>query len=148
MLFQSAYHSKKGGRYHMAQNDEVKVLKVSLLVSAIIALILGICYYFVPAMMAKLAGENTADLGLSRILGSLFIAMGIGTFMVYSKPEKQGIFVFTTALSQLLAGLGILYSLIRHENIPATWLLAVAACIILVLSFLNFWGRSKAKGIL
>jgi uncharacterized membrane protein HdeD (DUF308 family) len=132
----------------MAQNDELKVLKFSLLVSAIIALILGISYYFVPAMMAKLAGGNTADLGLLRILGSLFIALGIGTFMVYNKPEKQGIFVFTTALSQLLAGLACLYSLIRHENIPATWLIAVITCLILVLSVLNFWGRSKAKGIL
>ena len=132
----------------MAQNDELKVLKFSLLVSAIIALILGIGYYFVPAMMAKLAGGNTADLGLLRILGSLFIALGIGTFMVYNKPEKQGIFVFTTALSQLLAGLACLYSLIRHENIPATWLIAVITCLILVLSVLNFWGRSKAKGIL
>jgi uncharacterized membrane protein HdeD (DUF308 family) len=132
----------------MAQNDELKVLKFSLLVSAIIALILGISYYFVPAMMAKLAGGNTADLGLLRILGSLFIALGIGTFMVYNKPEKQGIFVFTTALSQLLAGLACLYSLIRHENIPATWLIAVITCLILVLSVLNFWGRAKAKGIL
>jgi hypothetical protein len=132
----------------MAQNDELKLLKFSLLVSAIIALILGISYYFVPAMMAKLAGGNTADLGLLRILGSLFIALGIGTFMVYNKPEKQGIFVFTTALSQLLAGLACLYSLIRHENIPATWLIAVITCLILVLSVLNFWGRSKAKGIL
>jgi uncharacterized membrane protein HdeD (DUF308 family) len=132
----------------MAQNDELKLLKFSLLVSAIIALILGISYYFVPAMMAKLAGGNTADLGLLRILGSLFIALGIGTFMVYNKPEKQGIFVFTTALSQLLAGLACLYSLIRHENIPATWLIALITCLILVLSVLNFWGRSKAKGIL
>jgi uncharacterized protein YjeT (DUF2065 family) len=132
----------------MAQNDELKVLKFSLLVSAIIALILGIGYYFVPAMMTKLAGGNTVDPALLRLLGSLFIALGIGTFMVYSKPEKQGIFVFTTALSQLLAGLAFLYSLIRHENIPTTWLVAVTTCIILVLSFLNFWGRSKAKGIL
>jgi hypothetical protein len=132
----------------MAQNEEFKVLKFSLLVSAIFALIVGISYYFVPAMMAKLAGGNTVDLGLCRLAGSLLIALGIGTFMVYSKPEKQGIFVFTTALSQLLAGLASLYSMIRHENIPATWLIAVITCLLLVLSFLNFWGRSKAKGIL
>jgi uncharacterized membrane protein HdeD (DUF308 family) len=132
----------------MAQNDELKVLKFSLLVSAIIALILGLGCFFVPTMIAKLTGGNTVDLGLLRMLGSLLIAHGIGTFMVYSKPEKQGIFVFTIALSQLLGGLASLYSLIRHENVPATWLIAVIACLLLVLSVLNFWGRSKAKGIL
>jgi hypothetical protein len=132
----------------MAQNDELKVLKFSLLVSAIIALILGIGYYFVPAMMTKLAGGNTVDPALLRLLGSLFIALGIGTFMVYSKPEKQGIFVLSIALGYLLAGLGLLYSLIMHEYTGATWFLAMHTCLILVISVLLFWGRSKAKGIL
>ena len=132
----------------MAQNDEVKVLKFSLLVVAIIGLIVGLGYFFVPAMMLKLTGGNSVDFALLRLLGGIFIALGIGTLMVYSKPEKQGIFVFTTALSQLLAGLGMLYSWIRHEYVVATWFIAVTTCLILVMSALVFWGRSKAKGIL
>jgi hypothetical protein len=68
--------------------------------------------------------------------------------MVYSKPEKQGIFVLSIALGYLLAGLGLLYSLIMHEYSGATWFLAMHTCLILVISVLLFWGRSKAKGIL
>jgi high-affinity Fe2+/Pb2+ permease len=68
--------------------------------------------------------------------------------MVFSKPEKQGIFVLTTALAHLLAGLGLLYSWIRHEYSGVTWVIATLACLALVLSALVFWGRSKAKGIL
>jgi hypothetical protein len=68
--------------------------------------------------------------------------------MVYSKPEKQGIFVLSIALAYLLAGLGLLYSWIRHEYSGATWFIALATCLTLVISVLLFWGRSKAKGIL
>jgi tryptophan-rich sensory protein len=110
----------------------------------------GLLNFFAPAMMmVKIIGGNPVDLCSLRWFGGILIALGISTLMVYSKPEKQGIFVLTTALAHLLAGLGILYSLIMHEYIGATsWLLVMTDCIILILAVLLFWGRSKAKGIL
>jgi hypothetical protein len=45
----------------MAQNSEVKVLKFSLLVVAILGLIEGLGYLFAPAMMLKLTGGNPVD---------------------------------------------------------------------------------------
>jgi uncharacterized protein YjeT (DUF2065 family) len=132
----------------MAQNGEVKVLKFSLLVVALVSLVYGLGYLFAPAMVVKLTGGNPVDFGWLRWVGGVLIALGIGTLMVYSKPEKQEIFVLTTALAHLLAGLGLLYSWITHECSGTTWFIAIATCLTLVLSALVFWGRSKAKGIL
>jgi hypothetical protein len=132
----------------MAQNGEVKVLKFSLLVAALVSLVYGLGYLFAPAMVVKLTGGSPVDFGWLRWAGGVLIALGIGALMVFSKLEKQGIFVLTAALAHLLAGLGMLYSWIMHECSGATWFVAISTCLTLVLSALLFWGRSKAKGIL
>ncbi len=132
----------------MAQNSEVKLLKFSLLVVAILSLIEGLGYLFAPAMVIKLTGGNPIDFVWLRWVGGVIIALGIGTLMVFSKPEKQGIFVLTTAMGHLFAGLGLLYCWIAHEYSGKSQFLVMTACLALVLSALVFWGRSKAKGIL
>jgi len=68
--------------------------------------------------------------------------------MVYSKPEKQGIFVTSMALATLFAGLAMLYSWIMQEGSGAIWFTALPTCILLVLSGLLWWARGQAKGIL
>jgi len=103
---------------------------------------------FVPGILVKLSGGNPGELGWLRWPGGVILALGIGALMVSSKPEKQGIFVITMALSTLFAGLGMLYSWIMKEGSGAIWFTALPTCILLVLSVLLFWGRSKAKGIL
>ena len=132
----------------MAQNDDVKVLKVTLIILAVISFVYGFCFLFVPGILVKLSGGNPVELGWLRWPGGVILALGIGALMVSSKPEKQGIFVITMALSTLFAGLGMLYSWIMKEGSGAIWFTALPTCILLVLSVLLFWGRSKAKGIL
>jgi hypothetical protein len=132
----------------MAQNGEVKVLKCSLLVAALVSLVYGLGYLFAPAKLVNLSGGNPIDFSWLRWSGGVLIALGIGCLMVFSKPEKQGIFVVSIALALLLAGLGLLYSWIMHEYSGATWFIALPTCLTLVLSVLLFWSRSKAKGIL
>jgi O-antigen/teichoic acid export membrane protein len=132
----------------MAQNEELKVLKFSLLVAALVSLVYGLTYFLAPSMLVTLSGGDPINFGWVRWAGGVLIALGICTLMVYNKPEKQGIFVLSIALAYLLAGLGLLYSWIRHEYSGATWFIAFATCLTLVLSVLLFWGRSKAKGIL
>jgi hypothetical protein len=68
--------------------------------------------------------------------------------MVYSKPEKQGIFVTSMALTTLFSGLGMLYSWIMHEYSGTTLFKALPTCLLLAISCLFWWGRGKAKGIL
>jgi hypothetical protein len=132
----------------MAQNDDVKVLKFALMVSAIVSLVYGLCYLLVPSTLVKLSGGNLVEAGWLRWSGGVIIAWAIGALMVYSNPEKQNIFVTYLAFAHLLSGLGLLYSWIMQEYSGATWFIAIPTCLILILSALLFWGRNKAKGTL
>jgi hypothetical protein len=132
----------------MAQNDDVKVLKVTLIIAAVISFVYGFGFLFVPGILVKLSGGNPVDFGWLRWSGGVIIALGIGCLMVSSKPEKQGIFVTSMALAALFAGLGDLYILIMQEYSGATWFTVLPTCLFLVLSCLLWWGRGQAKGIL
>ena len=132
----------------MAQNDDVKVLKVTLIIVAVSAFVYGFGFLFVPGLLVKLGGTNPVEFGWLRWTGGVVIALGIGCLMVSSKPEKQGIFVTSMALAALFAGLGNLYSWVMQEYSGAIWFTALPTCLLLVLSGLLWWGRGKAKGIL
>jgi len=132
----------------MAQNDEDKVLKFALLIAAIFSFVYGLGFLLMPSTLIKLSAGNLVEAGWLRWSGGVIIAWAIGTLMVYSKPEKQNIFVTSLALAHLLSGLGLLYSWIMKEFSGATWFIAVPTCLLLILSTLVFWGRSQAKGIL
>ena len=132
----------------MAQNDDVKVLKFSLMIASIVSLVYGLGYLLIPGTLVKLSGGTLVDAGWLRWSGGVIIALAIGGQMVYNKPEKQNIFVTIMALAHLLSGLGLLYSWIMQEYSGATWFIAIPTCLILILSALLFWGRNQAKGIL
>ncbi len=132
----------------MAQNDDVKVLKFALMIAAIVSLVYGLCYLLIPSTLVKLSGGNLVEASWLRWSGGVIIAWAIGALMVYSKPEKQNIFVTSIALAHLLSGLALLYSWIMQEYSGATWFIAIPTCLLLVLSALLYWGRGQAKGIL
>jgi hypothetical protein len=132
----------------MAQNDDVNVLKVALIILAVISFVNGFGLLFVPGILLKLIGGNPVEFGWLRWSGGVIIALGIGALMVYNNPEKQGIFVTSMVLATLFGGLGSLYSWIMQEFSAATWFIALITCLLLVLSSLLWWGRGKAKGIL
>ena len=132
----------------MDQNDDVKVLKVALIIFAVILLVYGFGFFFVPSILLKLAGGNPVEFGWLRWSGGVIIALGIGCLMVSSKPEKQGIFVTSMTLVSLFVGLGNLYSWIMQEFSAATWFIALSTYLALAISGLLWWGRGKAKGIL
>ncbi len=132
----------------MAQNDNVKVLKVTLIVFAVILLVYGFGFLFVPGILVRLSERNPIEFSWLRWSGGVIFALGIGCLMVSSKPEKQGIFVTSMVLATLFAGLGNLYSWIMQEYSGATWFTALPTCLLLVLSCLLWWGRGQAKRIL
>jgi len=98
--------------------------------------------------LVSLSKGNPVEFSWLRWPGGIIIALGIGSLMVYSKPEKQGIFVTSMALATLFAGLAMLYSWIMQEGSGAIWFTALPTCILLVLSGLLWWARGQAKGIL
>ena len=132
----------------MSQNDNVKMLKFSLMLSAIVSLVYGLGFLLIPNTLVKLSGGNLVEVSWLRWPGGVIIGWAIGTLMVFSKPEKQNIFVTSIALAHLLSGLGLLYSWIMQEYTGATWFVAIPTCLLLILSALLFWGRNQSKGIL
>ena len=132
----------------MAQNDDVKVLKFTLIIFAVIAFVYGFGLLFVPGILTSLTEGTPVEFSWLRWSGGVIIGLGIGCLMVSSKPEKQGIFVTSMALATLFAGLGMLYAWIMQEYSGATWFIALPTCLLLVLSGLFWWGRGQAKGIL
>jgi len=132
----------------MAVNKNVGFLKVVLLIYAIVCIIYGISYFFVPDSLVNLSGGQPVFHGWLRWSGGVLIALGIGAILVYFNPQHQGIFVTTIALGCLLCGLGLLWALISREEVAKTWFTALPAIIVLVLAILLWWGRSKAKEIL
>jgi len=132
----------------MAQDDNVKILKFTLIIFAVISLVYGFGFLFVPGLLVKLSEGTPVDFGWLRWSGGVLLALGIGCLMVYSKPEKQGIFVTSMALATLFSGLGMLYSWIMHEYSGTTLFKALPTCLLLAISCLFWWGRGKAKGIL
>jgi len=132
----------------MAQSNNVTLLKVALVILAVASIIYGFGYLIVPGTLVTLSGGNPVDLGWLRWSGGMLIALGIGALMLFRKPEKQGIFVFMSALSSLLSGLGLLWSWIAKEYSGSTIFIAVPTILVLVISCLLWWGRQQAKGIL
>jgi len=132
----------------MSQNEEVKIIKFALIVAGIFSLVYGFGFLLIPNTLVQLSGGELVEVGWLRWPGGVLIGWAIGTLMVYSKPEKQNIFVTSLFLAHLLAGLGLLYSWLMKEYSGASWFVVIPTFVLLVISALLFWGRSKAKGIL
>jgi hypothetical protein len=132
----------------MAQSNNVILLKVALVILGIVSIIYGIGYLIFPGTLVAFSGGKPVEVAWLRWSGGIIIALGIGALMVFAKPEKQGIFVFTMALSTLLCGLGLLGSWIMKEYSGSNAFIAVPTILILVISCLLWWGRQLAKGTL
>jgi len=115
---------------------------------AIVVLVYGLGFFFIPGVVANIAGGNPVDSGWLRWPGGILIAFGIGALLVRRDPAKQGVFVLSISLGTLLSGLALLYSWIVHEYSAGMWFIAVATIVVLVLSALLWWSRQKAKGVL
>ncbi len=132
----------------MAEKNNSVFLKIVLIIFAIVTLVYGLCYFFVPDYLVKLSGGDPVYHGWLRWSGGVLIALGIGSILVTLKPKGQGIFVTTIALGSLLSGLALLYAWISMEEGQNVWFTAVPTIVVLALSCLLWWSRSQAKDIL
>jgi hypothetical protein len=132
----------------MAEKNNSAFLKIVLIIFAIVALIYGLCYFFIPGFLVELSGGDLVFHGWLRWSGGILIALGIGSILVAVKPKGQGIFVTTVALGSLLAGLALLHAWITLTEGAHVWFTAMPTIVVLVLSALLWWSRSQAKDVL
>lgn len=132
----------------MVENENPLFLKIVILIYAVVALVYGLCFFFVPDFLVNMSGGEPVFHGWLRWAGGLCIAIGIGSLMVMQKPKNQGIFVTTIALGSLMTGLGLLYAWINLEEGANVMFTAMPTILMLVISGLLWWGRQNAKDIL
>jgi uncharacterized membrane protein YobD (UPF0266 family) len=132
----------------MAENSNSGFLKVVLIVYAIVCLVYGICYFFVPDFLVNLSGGAPVFHGWLRWSGGMLIGLGIGAILVYRNPKNQGIFVTTITLATLLTGLALLWTWIKIEEGANVWFTALPTIITLALAVLFWWSGQQAKEIL
>jgi len=73
----------------MSQNDDVKVLKVTLIILAVISFVYGFGLLFISGILVKLDGGNPVEFGWLRWPGGVIIALGIGALMVFLVSLKN-----------------------------------------------------------
>ena len=132
----------------MAKQQGATLLKVVLVIYAVVVLIYGLSFVFIPSVLADMSGGDTVPYSWMRWPGGVLIALGIGALVVMRKPAKQGVFVTTIALACSISGLALLYSWIVNEYSGTTSFHAMPTIIILVLAVLLWWSRMQARKIL
>lgn len=132
----------------MAETDKAGFLKIVLIIYAVVCIVYGLGYLFVPNFLVELSGGEPVFHGWLRWSGGVLVALSIGAVLVYLKPENQGIFVTTIAIGCSLAGLALLWTWIRIEEGANVWFTAMPAIIVLVLAVLLWWCRRTARKLL
>lgn len=122
-----------------------KMLKFGLLIFAIASLVYGLGFLFIPERLVDLSQGDPVNSGWLRWSGGILTALGIGSLMVFRKPEKQGVFITTISFGTLFAGLALLYSWLMKEYSGATWFIALPTIIVLADSILIWLSRKGAK---
>ena len=132
----------------MTENKNVGFLKIALLFYAIVCMVYGLGYFFLSDFLVKLSGTDPVFHGWLRWSGGLLIALSIGAFLVYRKPDGQGIFVTTIALGSTLCCLSLFCAWATMEEGANAWFTALPALIVLIMAVLLWWSRQKARDIL
>ena len=132
----------------MTENKNVGFLKIAVLLYAIVCIVYGLAYLFVSDFLVELSGSDPVFHGWLRWSGGVLVALAIGAFLVYRKPEGQGIFVTTIAIGSSLVCLSLFCAWATKEEGTSVLFTAAPAFITLVLAVILWWSRQKAKDIL
>lgn len=132
----------------MTENKNSQLLKVTLVIFAIVALVYGLWYFLIPESFVKLSGSKPVVSSWLRWPGGTLSALGIGALLILRNPKNQRIFVTTLALGNLLAGLALLHAWITGEGGSNFWFTAFPAILVLLISALFWVSLVKAKDIL
>ena len=129
------------------QNRNLQLLKVALILYAIVTLVNGLVYLFMPVTYIKLTGSEPIPPAWIRWSGGILISLGIGAIMVFRHPVKQGIFIKISAIGSLLVGLTGLYE-VFFESVGSIWYSLFPAIVNLILSALLWISLKQAKATL
>ncbi len=129
------------------QNKNSQLLKVALILFAVVTLVYGFIYLFIPEIYVKSTGSEPIPPAWIRWSGGILISLGIGAIMIFRNPKKQGIFIMMSAIGTLIVGLTNLYE-VFFESVGNIWYALPPAIVNLILSALLWISLKQAKAIL
>jgi hypothetical protein len=128
----------------MTQSD-VKSSTTILTIAAIVDLVYGLLFLFVPEWMFSLSQDPGApgSAGWVRWSGGLLIGVSVAGYLAAANPQTQRPLVVGLVVATVLIALSLLYSLFVGGYAGATWFLwlpiAINACLAVALA----WVASK-----
>jgi hypothetical protein len=128
----------------MTQSD-LKSSTTILTIAAIVDLVYGLLFLFVPEWMFSLSQDPGApgSAGWVRWSGGLLIGVSVAGYLAAANPQTQRPLVVGLVVATMLIALSLLYSLFVGGYAGATWFLwlpiAINACLAVALA----WVASK-----
>jgi hypothetical protein len=125
--------------------SDVKSSATILTIAAIIDLVYGVLFLFVPEWMFALSQDPgaPASAGWVRWSGGLLVGVAVAGFLAAAKPQTQRPFVVGLLVACVLIALSLLYSLFIGGYTGATWFLWVPIVINACLAVALAWVASK-----
>ncbi|MGW8315858.1 MAG: hypothetical protein ACWGNV_09685 [Bacteroidales bacterium] len=133
----------------MANEKNLMLLKVALIIFAIVTIVYGIALVFFTEGFIEMSGTDPFEPNWIRWPGGVLIGLGIAAILAFRNPTMQDVFIIAIGLGTLFTGLTLLYELIFAWQPQYSVTFTAVPCIInLIMSALLWWGRQKSKEIL
>lgn len=120
-------------------------LKLTFLIHALVALVIGLPLLIAPGRFVDLVGWMPVEPILARILGAALLALGWGSFRVWQSADKElaAVLIQVEAVFAVLAGVGVLRHLLI-ANYPVTVWVALLVFAAFAIAWIAFGLKESA----
>lgn len=120
-------------------------LKLTFLIHAVVAFIVGLIFIVVPQFWATLFGQSLAELGIYRVLGAAILAFGMSSWWAYRETLWANVKIVTEMeiVWTVLGALMTAYALLFEGMITAGWIMALTLSAFAV-AFVYYYVRETA----
>ncbi|MGH3651188.1 MAG: hypothetical protein ACRDU9_10825, partial [Acidimicrobiia bacterium] len=126
--------------------DAPVLLRASLWIWLLDTAVFGVLILFTPAFLVEtVAGDTIFNYWWIRWAGGFLLGVAIGTWLVIRRPQGRGIFVLTSGLAGVLAGVGLVWGALAGEYGGATWFLWLTYLSSLGVGALLLYARSMSR---
>lgn len=124
-------------------------LRAAMWLGVVITALFGIGLLIVPSVLVEtIAGAEAFDYWWVRWAGGVLLALGAGAWLVAQRPRGQHTFVTAFGLTGVLAGIGLLVSLVLGEYSGAAWFAWVAVLATLPVGLFGLYAGNQARELL
>jgi hypothetical protein len=119
-------------------------LKITFLVHFVVAVVFGVGFLLMPAMLTEMVGARTMEPSTFRLLGAALLAFGASSWFAYREKlwERVKIVVQMEIVWTILGVLATLYGLI-FEGLPAGDWVNVLILGAFAVAFIFFYTRRR-----